>query len=193
MGSIKGGEPRSLRNDALSGGDCGRAAFERLWRAYYRPLLAFAASYHGLPAAEREDAVAETLIAAFGALARYDPDRPLEPWLYRIAANRFADAARRAARFSPVALGSSAPGEPAYDPPAPYRHDERAAQADLAERCVAAIDELPEIERRVAQLRFYEDLSARTIGSILDMSAGTVRWYVHKIRKTLAAEMGEEA
>src|SRR5947209_9715472 len=33
------------------------------------------------------DAAQETFVRAFGALSRFEPDKPLTPWLYRIATN----------------------------------------------------------------------------------------------------------
>jgi DNA-directed RNA polymerase specialized sigma24 family protein len=76
----------SLRDAALAGGDSAKEAFQSLWQAFYRRLSVFAASYRGLPAAERHDAVSDSIIAAFGALKSYDEGRPLSAWVYRIGA-----------------------------------------------------------------------------------------------------------
>lgn len=189
-----------LRDAALAGGDTAKAAFQSLWQAYYRRLSVFAVSYRGLPAAERDDAVSDALIAAFSALASYDPHRPLSAWVYRIAANRFADAARRAARMSTLSVGPDGgagnAGEgparvAAIDPPASGDHAEELADRDLAERCRSAIAALPESDRRIAMLRFYEDLNAVEIGRALGMPAGTVRWKIHRIRAALSVAVGE--
>ncbi len=197
MHEIMGAE---LRRQAMSGGEAARTAFQSLWEAYYRRLSVFAASYRGLPAAERHDAVSDAIIAAFGALKSYDAGRPLSAWVYRIAANRFSDAARRASRMSNVAIGpgevlngsdDGRTGSLAIDPPAPGDHAAEFVQRDLAGRCRGAIFALPESDRRIAMLRFYEDLSAVEIGRALGMPAGTVRWRIHGIRASLAATVGE--
>ncbi|MDP3179546.1 MAG: sigma-70 family RNA polymerase sigma factor [Spirochaetaceae bacterium] len=180
---------RSLREDALTGGERARKAFELLWTAFYRPLMVFARAYRGLPAGEIEDAVAESLIAAFGALARYDPSRPLSPWLYRIAANRFSDLARRARRISCAPLGPCGE-ELGYDPPSTEDMESAEADRDLAQRCADAISLLTEDERLIAQLRFYEGMDASAIGEILGRSAGTIRWRIHAIRRRLAEIVG---
>lgn len=192
-----------LRDMALRGGDDARDAFRMLWEGYYRRLSVFAAAYRGLPAADRHDAVADVLIAAFGALPSFDPRRPLSPWVYRIAANRFSDIARRAARVSTLPVGPAAGPDPcsvtaggsstgSVDPPAPGDHAAESADRDLAQRCRAAIAALPDSDRRIAMLRFYEDFSASDIGSALGMAAGTVRWRISVIRSRVKAAMGED-
>ncbi len=193
-----------LRDMALHGGDDARDAFRALWDGYYRRLSAFAAAYRGLPAADRHDAVADALIAAFKALPSFDPRRQLSPWIYRIAANRFSDAARRAARDAVIPVGPSAGPEPlpagaggfpagTVDPPAPGDHAAESADRDLAARCRVAVAALPDIDRRIAMLRFYEDFSAADIGKALGMPAGTVRWRISAIRSRVRAAVGEDA
>ena len=184
------GDGAALREEALAGGERARAAFEQLWRLYYRRLLAFAATWRGLPGPEREDAVAESLIAAFVSLECYDPARPLAPWLYRLAANRFSDAARRAARTSRLMPGEGMGGALAFDPPDSRPVEEGVAERDLVERCGRAIGELSDVDRRIAVLRFYEGLGSAEIGRILGMPAGTVRWRVARIRGAVVAKVG---
>ncbi|MCP5453799.1 MAG: sigma-70 family RNA polymerase sigma factor [Spirochaetaceae bacterium] len=199
------GEPcaAGLRDAAARGGDDAAEAFAALWDAYYRRLMVFAAAYRGLPAGERHDAVADALIAAFGALPGFDPRRRLSPWVYRIAANRFSDAVRRARRESTIevgpadsamseALDDGRGGSSVVEPVASGDHAAESADRDLAERCAAAIAALPEADRRVATLRFYEGFSAADIGRALGMPAGTVRWRVGAIRRAIRAATGEE-
>ena len=182
---------RSLREDALMGGEKARKAFELLWTEFYRPLTIFARAYRGLPSGEIEDSVSEALIAAFGALASYDPGRPFSPWMYRIAANRFSDAARLARRVSFSPLGPCG-DDPGYDPPSAEDVESETVDRDLARRCADAITLLTEDDRRIAQLRFYEGMDATAIGEILGRSAGTIRWRIHRIRRRVAAIIGGE-
>jgi len=188
-----------LRGMAIAGGDSARAAFSALWAGYYRRLSVFASAYRGLADADRHDAVADAIIAAFGALPSFDPRRPLSPWLYRIAANRFSDAARRAARMAPrraariaAPAGGDSPHADAVEPPAPGDHAAESADRDLVERCRAVIATLPELDRRIAMLRFYEELNASDIGRALGMPAGTVRWRISAIRATIRTATGED-
>lgn len=193
MGNAEG---KNIRDGALAGGLAAREAFARLWRGYYVRLSVFAASYRGLPSSEREDAVSEALIAAFRGLGHYDPERPLAPWVYRVAANRFADAARRARRVSSLRLEphgteDGGRGSDGFDPPASEDLEGRAIDRDLADRCRVALAALPGEDRRIAHLRFLEGMSAAEIGRALGVPAGTVRWRIHAIRKSVAEAVGE--
>ncbi len=180
---------KALRDDALAGGERGKRAFERLWRAWWPRLCWFASTWRGLPDAEREDAVADALVRAYGSLGAYDPSRPLAPWLYRIAARRFSDAARAASRHSTLAL-DPAGDEASWDPPSGEDHARELETRDLADRCRAAMARLPGADRRIAWLRFRDGLDASAIGRALGLPAGTVRWRLHLIRKTVGTAVG---
>ena len=56
--------------------------------------------YGFLQPSDIEDLVQEILLSLHAARATYDLDRPFLPWLWAIARNRMADAARRYARSS---------------------------------------------------------------------------------------------
>jgi RNA polymerase sigma factor (sigma-70 family) len=170
-----------LRQRAMSGGETARTAFQSLWEAYYRRLSVFAASYRGLPAAERHDAVSDSIIAAFGALKSYDEGRPLSAWVYRIAAIEVTGDS-----------GEGSPALSAIDPSAPGDHAAELVARDLAERCRSAIAALPESDRRIAMLRFHEDLTAVEIGRALGMPGGTIRWRINAIRARIRVATGEE-
>jgi RNA polymerase sigma-70 factor (ECF subfamily) len=188
---------KRLREGALAGGKSAGEVFTAFWNEWYRRLYAFAASYRGMPAGERHDAVSDALIAAYCALGTYDASRPLSPWVYRIAANHFSDMVRRGARVSDVPVGAVPEdgrdgGAGVHEPVSPDDHAELTVRRDLAERCRCAIDKLPEGDRRIAMLRFYEHLRAAEIGRVLGMPAGTVRWRVGRIRARLKAAVGED-
>ena len=172
-----------LKADALAGGERARNAFERLWNAYYKRLLYFAACYRGLPSAEREDQVSEALIKAFRALSAYQPGRSLDAWLYRIAANQFADLTRKAKRFCPLVAELAVPGG----------QEQEFERRDAAERCRAVLATLDDRDRRIAQLCFHESFSSREAGETLGLPAATVRWRISVIRAKASKALGEEA
>jgi len=67
---------------------------------------------------DAEDAVQETLIAAWHGLPGFEGRSSLRAWLYRIATNRCLNARRAAGRRLPL------PPSPPFDPPAPTRSGE---------------------------------------------------------------------
>src|SRR3712207_3724651 len=63
------------------------AAFEVIYDRYHRGLLAFCRHMLG-SREEAEDALQQTFVSAYRALARHEDDLDLRPWLYTIARNR---------------------------------------------------------------------------------------------------------
>jgi RNA polymerase sigma-70 factor (ECF subfamily) len=75
----------------------GRELVLRHWPTIWRVVYAMT----GRPALAEEIAQ-ETFARAFGALERFDAERPLGPWLRRIAVNRTIDELRRERRLEVV-------------------------------------------------------------------------------------------
>ena len=66
---------------------------------------------------DAEDALQETLLRCWRALARFDRARPLRPWLFRIATNVCMNAlAQRSKRVLSLDVASSEPGAGAGEP-----------------------------------------------------------------------------
>ena len=81
---------------ALAARQGDQPAFAALMRRHKQWLYRFVRRYVG----DRDDAydvVQESFVSAWSALARYDPERPFEAWLRRIALNKCRDRARRGA------------------------------------------------------------------------------------------------
>ncbi|MDL2228783.1 sigma-70 family RNA polymerase sigma factor [Treponema sp. OttesenSCG-928-L16] len=184
------GEGKIFKREAAAGGERAREAFAELWKAYYRRLICFAASYRGLSRSDYDDLVSDVLIKAFTGLKSYDPARPLSAWIYKIASNHFSDARKRTGRVSHISIGDQDDGTPFITPVSPFSHTEEAENRDLTERCRKIIKSLDEKERRIAYLRFFENMNATEIGTVLKLPAGTVRWKINGIRKNIAARLG---
>ncbi|UZK70330.1 RNA polymerase sigma factor [Sphingomonas sp. S1-29] len=132
------------------------------------------------------DVVQESFVSAFGALGRYDPARPMDAWLSRIAINKARDWQRRQAvrRFVGAVLPFAADrAEVATDQPGPDRIAEgRAAVAEL-ERAIAA---LPHRLREVLVLRTIEGLDQAATAQLLGISAKAVETRLYRARARLA-------
>jgi RNA polymerase sigma-70 factor (ECF subfamily) len=153
------------------------AAFDELIRRYLRP--AFAIAYRVLKQREdAEDVAQESLLAVLETIHRFDTSRPFGPWLYRIVTNRALNArkSRSIRQAEPVAEEMVAPGE------SPEDATERSEARDRLERALAG---LPERQALIVRLFELEGLSSVEIGSMLDLSDGTVRWHLHQARGAL--------
>jgi RNA polymerase sigma-70 factor, ECF subfamily len=155
---------------------------------------------------DAEDALQETLLRAWRALAGFRADRPLRPWLYKIATNVCLDAiAKRPKRALPIdnsrPVGPDAgPGEPLVEPVwlEPYP-DERvgvedgyaAPEARYEEResvelaFVAALQHLPARQRAVLILREVLGFSAREVAESLETSAASVNSALQRARRAV--------
>jgi RNA polymerase sigma-70 factor (ECF subfamily) len=162
---------------------------------------------------EAEDLAQETLLRAWKARDRYDPERAsLRTWLYRIATNACLTALEtRARRPLPTGLGVAsadpdAPLVPDFEVPwmqplpsryLPDEHDDpafRAAQrAGVRLALVAAMQLLPPRQRAVLVLRDVLEFSAAEVATQLGTSTPAVNSALQRARATLAAAAPQES
>jgi RNA polymerase sigma-70 factor, ECF subfamily len=169
--------------------------------AHRRELLAHC--YRMLGAVhDAEDAVQETMLRAWRAADRYDPElASVRTWLYRIATNVCLTACeRRRRRAMPVDLGPA--GD---DPTGPLVPDTEVAwlqplpdelhadpagvvdhRADVRLAVVAALQRLPARQRAAVILRDALDLPAADIATVLDTTPTAVHSALQRARATLA-------
>jgi RNA polymerase sigma-70 factor (ECF subfamily) len=147
---------------------------------------------------DADDAVQETLLAAWRGLPGFEGRSSLRAWLYRIATNcclRMADQRKRRvlsweqgpARAPDDDLGEPATGpwlEPWTEPAAAYERKETVRLA-----YVAALQHLPPNQRAVLILRDVLDFSAAEVADQLDTSVPSVNSALQRARQTVATRM----
>lgn len=112
---------------------------------------------------------------------RVDPDRPLEPWLYRVTANQAYTWVKRHHRWSqPLEdiaewLSSGVKNSPQYI----------SEQDDESRRIQSAITKLSLSQRVVVVMYYINDLSLHEISEILEIPEGTVKSRLHYGRNAL--------
>jgi len=148
------------------------AAYEQLVRRY-APIAHRTAVL--LAGADADDAVQEAFVKAYAALDRYRGDAPFRPWLLRIVANeaRNRRRAQRRRAVLPVRLEAnetaSSSGVAAPSP------EEEAISAERRTALLAAIQALPERDRRVVTCRYLLELSEIETATVLALPRGTVK------------------
>ncbi|HEV3004760.1 MAG TPA: sigma-70 family RNA polymerase sigma factor [Pirellulales bacterium] len=146
-----------------------REAFAELIRRFERPALAiaFALLADGDAAG---DAVQDGFVRAWRKLAELRQPERFGAWLFGIVRNLARDEQRRCRRELRVreqaALLAVRGGE--ADPAA------ECSRKENDERLAAALAHLDELSRAAVTLRYYEGLSSKKIGEILDLSAAAV-------------------
>jgi len=161
------------------------AAFAAIMRRHKGWLYQFIRRY----VADRDDAydiLQESFVSAWGALARFDTERPLEAWLRRIALNKCRDRARRSAVRN-AALRLFGLGESGIADEHTSRAADSHAQVDQAvHRLEAAIARLPRNLKEPLVLTMLEGLSHRQAGEMLGINAKAVETRVYRAKRQLA-------
>ncbi|MBA3943430.1 MAG: sigma-70 family RNA polymerase sigma factor [Herpetosiphonaceae bacterium] len=149
-------------------------ACELLMRAHQEAVFRLAYLFlHD--ADEAEDATQETFIRALRALDEFDLERPLRPWLLRIATNVVRNRQRAVGRYL-QAMRRWLQSEPA--PVAGLT--ERSGPQWEAQLLWQAVRRLARSDQEVLYLRYFLDLGEAEMAGALDMPPGTVKSRLHR-------------
>jgi RNA polymerase sigma-70 factor (TIGR02960 family) len=192
--------------DRAQAGD--EQAFQQLVEPYQRELQVHCYRMLG-SAQDAEDAMQETLLAAWRGLSGFEQRSSLRTWLYRIATTRSLNALRSASRRpsmewsnrdvdppEPTRLGEVPWLEPypdvllaelADNAPGPQARYEAREAISLA--FVTALQVLPPRQRTALILRDVLDFSTSEAAQILQTSEQSVASAVKRARATLAREL----
>lgn len=166
----------------------GGEAFALLYRRHGGAVLAFLRGMLPGDDGAARDALQETFLRLHAALPELDGERPLRPWLFRVARNLSLDALKRAGARSevphePAALSALAARDPAPQP------DEAAGRRELAALLRRAAQALPIEEREVFLLRHERGLTYEEVAAAVGCSLRTAKY---RMKAALAA-LGREA
>lgn len=173
------------------------AAFGELYDWYLPRIHGFIARRVG-DRAVTEDLTATTFERALGAVRRADfRNDAFGGFLYRVAANAIVDHARRAGRTIPLGRRASDFGDASEPVPEERLGDERATRALAAaldrDAVRRALLQLPDAQRRVIVLKFFDDLGTDELCAALGCSRSTLAVKVHRALRALRAAMPMEA
>ena len=156
------------------------AAIRQLYSHHAGALRSYVRRFCPGPA-NADDIVQETFIRAWRHLPQLrDDDRPIRPWLFRVARNLLTDA-DRAARSRPVTVQS----EPADD-----ARDDAGLERVLDRQLVAdALQHLSPAHRTVLVETFYRGGTTATIARQLGIPPGTARSRLHYALQALRQQL----
>ena len=158
-----------------TGGDL--TAFEELIRRLQRRVYGFAYQ-HLRDADEAHDLAQEIFVKLYRNLARYDPNRPFEPWFWKLAANTTINFRRKHAPM-PV---ESAEHEAAQRDPSLPQHDPT---------LVEALAQLDSVYRLPILLHYYADLSLEQVSQTLNLTIPALKSRLHRARAQLRNSLAE--
>jgi len=160
-------ERRLLRSARRGSEEATEQIAELLWRYAYAAALAML----GSPAAA-SDVAQDSVMKALDSLERFDPRRPLRPWINRIATNTALDLLRSERRRGDVSLKA--------EPVAPQG-------AELLLEVIESLQGLEPDVRSMVVLRHLGGFDSSEIAEILGLKATTVRSAMSRGLTELAA------
>ena len=128
-------------------------------------------------AEEARDLCQDILLRVHRNLRQYDPDRPFEPWLYRVATNVCLNWKKRPRRVEAVG------GTDELDRRSPAAEPEE-GPGD-AERLRHAMEKLPADYRLVLALRYEQGHSYDAIAEMTGQPLGTVKTKIFRAKQEL--------
>lgn len=149
--------------------------FSALYRAHARDVHRFALFLSG-DAVLADDIASETFVRAWHARSRLDL-ATVKAYLFAIARNLYLQQRQRANRLGPL--------DDRLADPRPGPHERMRARQDL-EAVLAALQELPEIDRAAVLMRASDELPYEEIAKALDISVSSAKVKVHRARLKLA-------
>lgn len=156
-------------------------AFTEFVERYRRPIYSYLVRC-GVEEAARDDLFQEVFTNIHNAAVSYDPERPVKPWVFAIAAN-IVRSYYRTSRVREVGILMRTP--PLGDETAPdsCQLAEARETAAWVEQAIAA---LPLSQREVVLLCCVEQLSRDDVAVALGMPVNTVKTHLRRARMTLA-------
>src|SRR5262249_44118745 len=130
-----------------------------------------------------EDIAQNAFVRVHERIRQYDPERPFEPWFFRVIIN---DAVKAASRQRNVSIDANIEGsdlsladllvDPTPDPADEFERRE-------IQRIVwDAMEQLTPKQRAVAVLRYYLGYGEAELADTLTLPVGTVKWRLHAAR-----------
>jgi len=158
-------------------------SFDEAFAAEFAPLHRYLARRVGAAAAD--ELAAETFTVAFRRWDRLDPERPVRPWLYGIAANLMRHHWRKERRMLRAYARTGVDPISTEDTPAEDTRELAVALAGLRHE-----------EREILLLHAWAELTDTEIAAALGIPAGTVKSRLSRTREKLRNRLepvGQEA
>jgi len=147
-----------------------RLAVDPLVERHYSPLIGYLYRMTGGDRALAEDLAHETFMRAIASIAQYQHPRPFKAWLYAIATNAARNHYKSADQRLTTSAGDEFP-EIADDQPI----DAVLIEGEEAAAVIQALDSLPDHQREVVLLYYYQQFSMQEIAETLQIPVGTVK------------------
>lgn len=133
-----------------------------------------------------EDLTQETFIKVYKSLDQLDPEKNIKSWIYKIATNTVYDWLRKKQKKPELFLIDDLKvGFETIDQNDAYWSIERVKDLEQA------LERISPSYRAVLLLHYYEDLSYEEVSKVLSIPLNTVKIHLHRAKKALKDEIGQ--
>jgi RNA polymerase sigma-70 factor, ECF subfamily len=141
---------------------------------HYSPLLGFLYRMGLMTLAE--DMAQETFLRVLKGISFYQPSRPFKPWLYSIALNLVRNYQKRAdTQRGSETLDEEVQEVSSLDAQVIETPEINLLNSEAAQTVLDALAQLPDHQRSVVVLFYYQELSQKEIAETLRIPVGTVK------------------
>lgn len=145
----------------------------------YRLLLRMTGS-----AEDAADLTQDTYLRVFDRIDQFKGSSSIATWIYRVAVNEAQQHFRRRGRHEQVLREQVPPAESATDP-----EQARAANRMDVHR---ALQRLPDEDRILLSLRYFEGMDYAQMAEVLEKPAGTIASGLNRARRALQEALGRD-
>lgn len=128
---------------------------------------------------DADDVIQNTFIKVFRGLSRFKGNSKLYTWLYRIATNETMSFLQKKKRTQTVSTDDE------QDLTMYLRADPFFDGDEVQERLIIAIRQLPEKQRAVFNMRYYDEMKYTEISEVLGTSVGSLKASYHHAAKKI--------
>ena len=128
---------------------------------------------------DADDVLQNTFLKVFRHLDGFEGRSELYTWMYRIAQNEVFNFVRRNAKMKMVALENQVE----------KREEPHLNPDELVRYLEMAVNDLPERQRMVFRMRYYDELSYKQMAEILKLTEGALKASFHHAVKKIEEEL----
>ncbi|PKO05319.1 MAG: RNA polymerase subunit sigma-24 [Chloroflexi bacterium HGW-Chloroflexi-3] len=133
---------------------------------------------------QAEDIVQNAFIRIFERIEQYDTKRPFGPWFFRIVVNDALKTTSKQKRLTSLDTDNVGHNIQIRDPL--ILPEQRFEVQELKQQIWLLVQQLPPNQSAAIVLRYYLELPERDIAEFLHSPVGTVKWWLHSAKKSLA-------
>jgi RNA polymerase sigma factor (sigma-70 family) len=174
----------------MGSAELGPAELEAELERLHEDSFGWALSCCGWMDADAEDVLQTTYVKVISGRARFGGRSSFRTWLFGVIRQTAREQRRRARSHAERAeLLAREPTEAGPDVPRP---DEVHERSERRRRLLAALEELPDRQREVLHLVFYQDLTIREAAEVMEVSLGSARVHYERGKKRLRSLLSPE-